>query len=192
MYRAFSWSADQCRFDPSMLLAKRNLQMENPLAVALKAKMPRFDNPGVDRPDRDLVDFAPANGEEFSHSEGWRVSGDGRPIRRMEPDRLAPRMTLRLDLPLLGNFALEPMRLRALDRKAWVHLPHLGADCRKTARKRISKYADQLEPPVFHRRAEKRRQPPAFMYRGYGFGSELALRKVRDVGEGERFAIAER
>ena len=42
-------------FDAAMLIPEGNLQVQNFLAVALKAEMPRFDDARMDRPNRYLV-----------------------------------------------------------------------------------------------------------------------------------------
>ena len=52
-------AADQRPLDPAVLVAERDLQVKDLLAVALEAEMPRFDDAGVNGTDRDLVDLLP-------------------------------------------------------------------------------------------------------------------------------------
>ena len=130
MDRAFVRSAYKRGLDATMLVPERYLQVEDLLTVTLEAEMSRFDDSRVYRADRDLMDFLSAHGEEVGYSGERRLGGAiRRPIGRVEPDWLEPGMALRLNLPLLRDFALEPMRLRALERQARVRLVRLGADC---------------------------------------------------------------
>ncbi len=59
-------SARQRLLDPAMLVAQRDLQMQHLLAVALKAEMPRLDDAGVNRTDRDFVNLTAFDPEEFA------------------------------------------------------------------------------------------------------------------------------
>ncbi len=47
-----------------MLVAERDLEVEDVLAVALEAEVPRLDDAGVDRADGDLVDLVALDAEE--------------------------------------------------------------------------------------------------------------------------------
>src|SRR5439155_18862262 len=49
--------AYQAALRPTVLVAQRNLQVEDLFAVALEAEVARLDDAGVDRADRDLVDL---------------------------------------------------------------------------------------------------------------------------------------
>ena len=49
--------ADERSLDAAVLIAERDLQVEDLLAVALEAEVPRLDDAGVNRADRDLVDL---------------------------------------------------------------------------------------------------------------------------------------
>ena len=55
--RALVRPADQRPLDAAVLVAERDLQVEDLFAVALEAKMARLDDAGVDRADRHLVDL---------------------------------------------------------------------------------------------------------------------------------------
>ena len=99
-----------------MLIAQRYLQMENVFAVTLEAKVSRLDDSGVYGTDGDFMDFVSAHGEEVGYSREYPLSNAAaRSIRGVKPDRLEPWMALRLNLPLFGNFALEPMCLRTFE-----------------------------------------------------------------------------
>src|SRR6185436_15802125 len=50
--------------DAAMLVAEHDLEEEYLFTVALKAEVPRLDDAGVHRPDRDLVDLLPLDPEE--------------------------------------------------------------------------------------------------------------------------------
>ena len=100
-----------------MLVAKRDLQVEDLLAMTLEAKVPRLDDPRVYRPDRDLVDFIALDAVEV-HDTGYRhparVSAPrimARSIRGVKTHRFQPRMSLGADAVLLGQLALEQMDL---------------------------------------------------------------------------------
>ena len=70
--------------------------MEHSLAVALEAEMPRLDDAGMHRPDRDLVDLRAGDRKEI------RVA-DRRPAR-WKAHRLEPRMAFRLDAGIAREF----------------------------------------------------------------------------------------
>ena len=53
--------------------------MEHPLAVAVEAKMPGLDDPGMHRADRDFVDFGPGNLEEIDVSDGRAAAAGSAP-----------------------------------------------------------------------------------------------------------------
>ncbi len=118
--------ADERALDAAMLVAERNLQVEHLLAVALEAEMPRLDDARVDRADGDLVDFLALDAEELRHARqdflvrlaAPRVAAGA--VRAMEPDRLQPRMAFGPHAPLLGDLALEPVRLRAVGRQGGI------------------------------------------------------------------------
>ena len=109
-----------------MLVAERDLEVKDLLAVALEPEMPGLDDAGVDRADRDFVDLVPFDSEEISHP--GRNPGVGRSaprvvaaaIRMVEPHRLQPWMSLEPDTVLLGDLAFEEVRLR--------HLGHDGPE----------------------------------------------------------------
>src|SRR5579875_65554 len=98
-----------------MLIAQRNFQMQNSFTAAFKAKMAGLDNPGVHGADCDRVDFLPVNLEKLGYARERRIRTMVRSIGRLKAQRFQPGMALRLDVPLLGDFALEPMCLRAFD-----------------------------------------------------------------------------
>jgi hypothetical protein len=101
--------AAQRLLDAAVLVAERDFEMQHALAVAAEAEMPRLDDAGMHRPDRDLVDLLAADPEEID-------AADLGPARR-ETDRLQPRMALRFDAPLLENLALEIMGRREIRRQ---------------------------------------------------------------------------
>ena len=57
------------RSTPAMLVAERDLQVKDLLAVALEAEMSRLDDAGVNRADRDLVDLLAFNPEEVGDAD---------------------------------------------------------------------------------------------------------------------------
>ena len=62
-------AADQGPLDPAVLVAQRDLQVKDLLAVALEAEMPRFDDARVNRTDRDLVDLLSFNPEKVRDAD---------------------------------------------------------------------------------------------------------------------------
>ena len=59
MNGALIGSANQRLLDAAVLIPQRNFQMKDMLAVALKTKMPRFNNSRMYRADRDLMGLRP-------------------------------------------------------------------------------------------------------------------------------------
>ena len=66
---ALGRAADEHALDAAVLVAERDLQVEDLLAVALKAEVPRLDDPGVDRADRHLVDLLALDPVEVHHAD---------------------------------------------------------------------------------------------------------------------------
>ena len=71
-------AADERPLDAAVLIAERDLQVEDLLAVALEAEVPRLDDAGVDRADRHLVDLLAFDAVEVGDADDRRSSG-GRP-----------------------------------------------------------------------------------------------------------------
>ncbi len=106
-------AAAQQLLEAAMLETEGDFQMHDLLAVALEAEMAGFDDPGMDRADRHLVNFFPL------HPVEAHIAGDGMPSRVappgvgtgtpgvMEAHRLEPGMPLGQDGELLGDFPLE-------------------------------------------------------------------------------------
>ena len=74
-------AADQGPLDAAVLVAQRDLQVEDVLAVALEAEVARLDDAGVDRPDGDLVDLLALDPEEVGHARQDRVARPRDPRR---------------------------------------------------------------------------------------------------------------
>ena len=91
---------DHGPLDAAVLVAQRDLQVEDVLAVALEAEMARLDHPGMDRPHRDLVDLRALDPEEVGHARQDRIRGRSAPgvpagpVRSVEPDGLEPGMAV--------------------------------------------------------------------------------------------------
>ena len=120
---AFVGAAGQGAFGPAMLIAQRNLQVEDLFAVALEAKMSRLDDAGMDGADGDLVDFLPLDAVIVHDADQRLLSGRAipgvvaGPIGGVEADRLEPGMAVGPHAVLLGQLALEQMSLRAVGRQ---------------------------------------------------------------------------
>ncbi len=87
--------------------------MEDLLAVALEAEVAGLDDAGVHRADRDLVHLLALDHEErvLARDRGGRIAAAERVAhraqRRLEPQRLQPRVPLGANPVLLGDLALE-------------------------------------------------------------------------------------
>ena len=116
-------AADQGLLDPTVLIAQRDLQVKDLLAMALEAEVPRFDDAGVNGTDRDLVDFLSFNPEKirdtdhrsFVRRPAPRVMAGA--VRAMKANRLEPRVPQGTGAVLLGKLPLEEMELRAVGRQ---------------------------------------------------------------------------
>ncbi len=69
MNSTFVRPAHEGRLDAAMLVAERDLQVKDLLAMALEAEMPRLDDPGVNRANRDLVDLFAFNPEKVGDAD---------------------------------------------------------------------------------------------------------------------------
>ena len=76
----------------------------------------------------------------------------------MKSNRLQPGMPFRMNIPLLGDFTLEPMSLRAFERQARVRLADFGAEDREAIRHRVSHDGDQSNVSILGGHPEQRRQ----------------------------------
>src|SRR5581483_4907757 len=133
MNRALVGSSEQRALNSAMLIAERDLEMEHALAMTLKPEVSGLNDARMHGADRDLVNFLAAHREKVRYTGRRRLRGRAVPIGSMKTNRLQPGMALRDDAPLLGDFALEPMRLRTLERKAWICAVHRGPNDRHAA-----------------------------------------------------------
>ena len=160
--RPFVGTADQHFFNAAVLISKFDFKRIDIFAHTLKTEMPRFDHACVNRPHRDLMGGG-AFHRKIIRDSGDRFAGTPPYIRCavhvfVETDRLEPGMPQRHDAGLFGNFALEPVKLRALFRQGFIR----GADNRrnqaKGGRRIIGKHGDQFMP-LFLLQREKGRYP---------------------------------
>ena len=80
--------------------------------------MPGLDDAGVNRSDRDFMDFGAGDREEIGLADGGAA---GR-----EANRLQPGVALRIDAPLLMDLALEMVRRGAVRRQRRIGPAHDG------------------------------------------------------------------
>ena len=122
--RPFVGTADQHFFNAAVLISKFDFKRIDIFAHTLKTEMPRFDHACVNRPHRDLMGGG-AFHRKIIRDSGDRFAGTPPYIRCavhgfVETDRLEPGMPQRHDAGLFGNFALEPVKLRALFRQGFI------------------------------------------------------------------------
>ena len=178
-----------------MLVAQLDLQVEHLLAVALEPEVPRLDHARVDRADRDLVRLRAFDPEVLRHARlnRLRVAAPGvlpRPVARVEPDRLEPRVALGHDAPLLGQLPLEPVGLRGVRGQGRVVVADVGAQRRQRAAGRVADHG--VHPhPVAGRGAEVRREEPAGAQLVEHLPAERGHLQPRDVGQPDRVAVGE-
>src|SRR5262249_28503522 len=97
--------AEQRPLDAAVLVAQGYFQMVNLFAVALKAEMPRFDDAGVDRADRHLVNFLSRDAVIVGDADGRRLATRAAPgvmagaVGWVKADGLEPGMPLRTQAP---------------------------------------------------------------------------------------------
>ena len=112
--------ADERTLDPPMLVAQRDFEVEHLLPVALKAEVPGLDDPGMDRPDRDLVNLLASNPVVVHHPNNRPISFlpvpgiAARAIGGVKSHRLEPRVPFRHNTELLGDLPLEQMDFRTV------------------------------------------------------------------------------
>src|SRR5258708_31434998 len=95
-------TAAQRRLDAPMLVAERDFEMKHALAVAVETEMPRLDDTRMHRANRDFVHLSSGYLEELDVLDRFSAT--------REANRLQPRVALRRNAALLGDFALEAMR----------------------------------------------------------------------------------
>src|SRR5208283_4614073 len=101
-------------------------------------------------------------------------------------------MTYRLNLPLLSDFTLEPMGLRAFQRQAWVRLFHFRADDRNAIAGRVSQHSNQSNVLIGGGHPEQCSQGASAVHGREYRGSELHNRQVGNVAKRSWFAAVER
>ena len=112
-------AAEHRPLDPPVLIAERDLEVEDVLAVTLKAKVTGLDHAGVHGPDGHLVHLVALDAIEVRHSDlrdsavGPREHLVTRPIGSVVADRLEPRVSGGAEAELLRDLALEQVELRA-------------------------------------------------------------------------------
>jgi hypothetical protein len=105
--------ADHPLLHASVLISEGNFQMEHLFAVALKPKMARLDDAGVDRSHGHLMHLLAFDTIEIGDADPRRIVVCPAPrivprtIRAMIPHRLEPGMPLGSKSELLSNLALE-------------------------------------------------------------------------------------
>jgi hypothetical protein len=98
----------------SVLVTERDLQVKDLLAVALEAEMPRLDDSRVHRADRDLVNRVALDAEEVGDARRERRARARAVPRLVVTDRFHPGMAFGVHSELLGDLALEEVRLGAV------------------------------------------------------------------------------
>ena len=111
-------------FHAAMLVAQRDFQMVDRLAVTLEAKMARLDDAGMDRTDGDFMDLFARHLEEVGHAaglghlrwcgsctatsanSGWQCNCQPNTVGCWKSNRLQLGMANRRNFPLLEYFAL--------------------------------------------------------------------------------------
>ncbi|KAF5029967.1 hypothetical protein DSECCO2_643070 [anaerobic digester metagenome] len=113
-------------FDAPVLVPQADFQVHDVFAVALEAEVPGFDDAGMDRAHGHFVDLLAAHPELFGHARsragGVRMDEGGREAHGLEPG-----MAFGPDLPLLEEFALEHVALRAFGCEARIDRERFGA-----------------------------------------------------------------
>ena len=100
--------------------------MQHDLAVTLEPEVPRFDHARVHGTDRNLVNLLPIDAVEVHPADGTMRQ---RAVPR-EADRFEPRVSLGKRPPVLGDLALEEVRLEAVRRQRGVPVSFGDADRR--------------------------------------------------------------
>jgi hypothetical protein len=108
-------AAEQCPFNPAMLISQSDFQMKDRFAMTLESEMSRFDNTGMYRPDRYFMDLSPLYPVKISHARQDGIvfcpppgimSGKAGPLIA---NRFEPWVVIDRDAALFGNFPFEQM-----------------------------------------------------------------------------------
>ena len=185
----------------AMLIAERDLQVEDILAVTLETEMSGLDHAGMHGADGHLVDLFAFHAIEIGDAADGRFAAGAapgvvpRPIRGMEPQRLEPRMPFRPHAVLLGDLPLEEMDLRAVRRerrKAIRFQPRLcrrGAPIASRGRSPRTDRQGRRRRPASPNRAATRCPRTGAASRTWRKSSSG---KLRHVGQGNRLAGMQR
>jgi len=109
-----------------------DLERENLLPVALEAKVAGLDDAGVHGPDGNLVDTGSIDLKKGVLSHASAIAARALVEVRMAPERLQPRMTVRMDAVGLEHFPFECLRLGKLGRERWIRAVRINVRSQKT------------------------------------------------------------
>jgi hypothetical protein len=148
--------------DATVLVAEHDLQKQHLLTVRLKPEVPGLDDAGVDGTDGDLMYLLAAHLKEWvglpvERPEVARQSGV---IRWVPPNRLEPRMPGGYDGALLGNLALEEVRLETIRRERRIGIRDNRGTGPKHARLVVREDGEELGVTGRLGHAEERDQAP--------------------------------
>src|SRR5262249_23460509 len=152
--------------DAPVLVAERDLQVEDVLPVALKAEVAGLDDARVDGPDGDLVYLLALDAIKVHHTDD---RGPGSPPTVLafppgggEADGLEPGVTFWHEGPILGDLRLEQVSLGAVGGEGWIGVA--GDDRGPEPEDALAvrrEHRPQRDPTALAAAAEERREPLA-------------------------------
>ena len=110
----------QRSLDAAVLVSQRDLEVIDIFTVALESEMARFDNACMNGPDGDLMDFRSVHLEKLRNAHRIGCCSEqpfAFTIGRWKRIGLSQGCPDGHNSPLLGNFPLEPVRLRTVGRQ---------------------------------------------------------------------------
>ena len=160
--------------------------------MRLESEVPRLDDARVDRPHGHLMHFLSVHLEKrvslpILHS----ADGDRSMVYGMPPHRLEPRMPLRHDATLLGDFPLKQMGFRALGCQRGIPARYDRGQRAQLSPRILSEHGDNAGAAGRFGTAEQGDNPPAVANSLQHRISEPAHRLLGNVCEGDRASVAE-
>ena len=157
--------------------------------------MSRLDDAGVNRADRDFVNFVPGHLEEIRDTCRYGNFRRAVPgvvpcaVGMMEPNRFQPRMAFRMNAPLLGDFAFEPMRLRTGRRQRGITVGHGGRGQRQLPICVVGQHGKQTHAVSAGRLPEQRRDARAVFTSLQKLFAEIGVVEIGNFRERHGVAV---
>ena len=190
-------AADERPLHAAVLVAERDLQVQDVLAVTLEAEVAGLDDPGMHGADGDLVHLLAFDPEEI-HDAGRnrcvvrvRPAVVTRPVGAVKADSFQPGVPQWPHAPLLGHLAFEPVRLRAVGRQRRIGISNHDRAHGERPLLPVRQNGDQANAVRLPRLSKECGDPAAVLDAAQDGVSEGRKREDGDFAQWSRLAVSD-